>query len=169
MAGANNDYPLMDGFAPSWADISASIYGEDLDILVKHLKSVSGGSTLEPGTQLLGGRPYATSVGSSSHEGKLSLYAIGAQIFMRGLKNAAVAKGFVRDGGIVQVGLVHFDLDYRFTPPGTSSIFERSLRGCRLVGISEAPAEGSDPLVIEYTLSVTDRTEMVDGVQVALI
>jgi len=170
MAGANNEYPLLDGFAPSWADINFKIQAQDVALLTaRDVKSVTSGSAVEVGTQLAGGRVKQTTTGAITHEGAFTLYLSGAQIFERSLKEAAIAQGLVRDGGVVQISLVFFQFDYLFTPPNTTEIWERRLLGCRLLSDNEAPAEGTDATTVDYKIHVTDRHKLVDGVRIALL
>jgi len=170
MAGANNEYPLLDGFAPSWADCTLKIQPSGVALVTaRDMKSINSGSTVEVGTQMAGGRPRQTTVGAVSHEGSFTLYLTGAQIFERALKDAAVAAGYVRDGGVVQLSLVQFQIDYVFTPPGTTAIFERRMKGCRLLSDAEAPAEGTDATTVDYKVFVTERVKIVDGVECALL
>jgi len=75
----------------------------------------------------------------------------------------------VRDGGVVQVSLVFFQVDYLFTPPGSVEIIERRLKGCRLLSDNEAPAEGTDATTVDYKIHVTERVKVVDGVEIALL
>jgi hypothetical protein len=170
MAGANNEYPLLDGIAPSWADISAKIQATGVALFrAKDLKSLNSGSTVEVGVQQRGGRPYQTTFGALSHEAGLTLYMSAALRLKRTLKDAALAQGLVRDGNIAQISLVFFQIDYAFTPPGTVEIFERRLRGCRLLSDTESYSEGTDPATVDYKLHVTERLWVVDGVEVSLL
>jgi hypothetical protein len=170
MAGANNEYPLLDGFAPSWADCTLKIQATGVSLLTaRDIKSINSGSTVEVGTQMAGGRPKQTTSGSVSHEGSFTLYLSGALLFERALKDAAVAAGFVRDGGVAQLSLVHFQIDYVFTPPGSTQIWERRMKGCRLLSDAEAPAEGTDATTVDYKVFVTERVKLVDGVECALL
>lgn len=170
MAGANNDYPILDGFAPSWADFTLKIQPSGVALLTsRDVKSLTSGSTVEVGVQNAGGRPKQTTVGSSSHEGSFTLYLTGAQIFERAIKEAAEAAGFTRDGGVVQLSLVHFQIDYLFTPPGSSAIWERRMKGCRLLSDAEAPSEGTDATTVDYKVYVTERVKIIDGIECALL
>jgi hypothetical protein len=170
MAGANNDYPLLDGIAPSWADFSLKIQPSGVALVTaKDVKSFSSGSTVEVGTQMAGGRPKQVTTGSLGHEASMTLYLSGAQVFERALWNAAQAAGYTRDGGVVQISLVRFQIDYLFTPPGTDDVWERRLKGCRLLTDSEAPSEGNDATTVDYTLFVLERVKVIDGVEVALL
>lgn len=170
MAGANNDYPILDGVAPSWADFVLRIQPSGVALVTaKDVKSLSSGSSVEVGTQMAGGRPKRVTTGSLGHECSITLYLSGAQVFERALKDAAVAAGYVRDGGVAQISLVRFQIDYLFTPPGTDDIWERRLKGCRLLTDSEAPAEGTDATTVDYTFFVMERTKIIDGVEVSLL
>lgn len=170
MAGANNDFPILDGIAPSWADFVIKIQPTGASLLnSKDCKSLSSGSTREIGVQMAGGRVKQTTVGSLTHEGSMTLYLSGAVVFERALKEAAEAAGYTRDGGVVQIGLVTFQVDYLFTPPGTTDIWERRLKGCKLLSDSEAPAEGTDATTVDYTFHVTERVKIVDGVEISIL
>jgi len=170
MAGANNEYPLYDGFAPSWADFILKLQPTGVALLTaRDVKSLNSGSTVEVGTQMAGGRPRQSTVGSISHEASMTLYLSGAQSFERLLKEAAIAAGYVRDGGVAQLSLVQFQIDYLFTPPGSVAIWERRLKGVRLLSEVEAPAEGTDATTCDYKLFVTERVKVIDGVECALL
>lgn len=170
MAGANNAFPLLDGFAPSWADVALTISASGVAALdVKDFKSINSGSTVEVGVQSAGGRPRQTTYGAVAHESGFTLYLSGAQKFERMLKDAALAGGLVRDGGVAQLSLVIFGLTYFFTPVGSAEIWERRLKGCRVLSDPEAPAEGTDATTVDYTLYVTERVKVIDGVEYALL
>jgi hypothetical protein len=170
MAGANNEYPLFDGFAPSWADFTLKIQPIGVALVTaRDVKSLNSGATVEVGTQMAGGRPRQSTVGSISFEASMTLYLSGAVQFERALKEAALASGYVRDGGVAQLSLVQFQIDYLFTPPAAVSIIERRLKGVRLLSEIEAPAEGTDATTVDYKLYVTERVKLVDGVQCALL
>ena len=170
MAGANNEFPILDGFAPSWADVTLKIKPDGASVLTaRDIKSISRGRSVDVGIQMAGGRTKRSTVGSSSNEAGFVLYYSGSQAFMRALKDAAIAEGLVRDGNVAQVSLVFFQVDYIFTPPGSSEIIERRLKGCRLLSDTESPAEGTDALTVEYKLFVTESVEVIDGVEVALL
>jgi hypothetical protein len=170
MAGANNEFPILDRVTPSWADFVLKIQPSGASLLTaRDVKSLTSGSTLEIGLQLAGGRVKQTTTGSASHEASMTLYLSGARAFEKALKEAAETAGYTRDGGVVQIGLVFFQVDYLFTPPGTDEIWERRLKGCRLLSDTEAPSEGTDATTVDYTLHVTERVKVVDGVEVAII
>lgn len=169
MAGANNDFPILDGIAPSWADVVLKITPAGASLItVRDVKSISSGSTVEVGTQLAGGRPKDVTTGQLGHEGSFTLYLSGAQQFERALMNAAVSANLTRQG-IAQISLVRFQIDYLFTPPGAVEIIERRLKGCRLLSDSEAPAEGTDATTVDYTIFIPERVKVIDGVEVALL
>lgn len=170
MAGANNDYPLLDGFSPSWADAIVKISPDGAPVLrADDIKSINSGSTVEVGIAKAGGRPKSTTVGELSHEASMTLYYTAAVAFERALKNAAVAAGLTRNGGVAQLSLVFFSITYMFTPPGSSEIYERRLKGVRLLSDSDSASEGTDALTVEYKLHVTERVKVVDGVEVSLL
>ena len=170
MAGGNNDYPILDGYAPSWADFAVKIQATGVSLLTaRDIKSLTSGSTVDVGVQKAGGRPKQTTVGEITHECSMTLYLTGARLFEAALKDAAVAAGYVRSGGVAQTSLVQFQLDYVFTPPGTSEIWERRLKGCRVLSDTEAPAEGTDATTVDYKIYVTERVKLVGGVEVSLL
>ena len=170
MAGANNEYPILDRIAPSWADVSCKMQPLGGSLLVtRDFKSINSGATLDIGSQMAGGRVKQTTFGQLSNTFSFTLYLSGAQQFEKSLRDAAIAAGYVRDGGVVQIGLVFFQFDYLFTPPGSDDIYERRLKGCRLISDAEASAEGTDAMTVDYTAFVTERVKVIDGVEYALI
>ena len=170
MAGANNDYPILDKIAPSWADVTCKVQPLNGSLLVtRDFKSINSGATLDIGVQMAGGRVKQTTVGSLTNTFSFTLYLSGAQAFEKALRDVATTAGYVRDGGVVQIGLVFFQFDYLFTPPGSDDIFERRLKGCRLMSDAEASAEGTDAMTVDYTAFVTERVKVIDNVEYALI
>ena len=121
---ANNDFPLYNGVAPSWADVEVLISGLDMPLLQSEdVKAVNTSATVEVGTQYAGGRPKARTTGQASYEASLTLYRSGYDKLLRGLQAAAEAKGYVR-GDLARISLVNFNVTLRHTPPGSDAIFE---------------------------------------------
>lgn len=162
---ANNDYPVLDGVAPSWADIIVRL-SPALGALIetKDIKAINTNATVEVGEQRAGGRVIKRTTGSSKYEGSLTLYREGAQKMLRGLKGAAPKRGNQRI-----ITLVHFGIQIQHTPPGSLEIYERRLKGCRIIGAALNGAEGTDADVVEVPLSIIEIVDMIDGEEVVLL
>lgn len=166
---ANNDYPVIDGIAPSWADLVCSIAPTDAPLIdMKAIQSINTGVTVEVGQQRAGGRMMKRTTGSRNDEASATFYYDGYIQLLRGLKNAALAAGFTR-GNQAIVGLVSFSLQIQYTPPGAVEIFETRLKGCRLLGRNLNGSEGTDPIVPDVTLSPAEIVDLIDGVEVILL
>jgi hypothetical protein len=162
---ANNDYPVLDGVAPSWADVkvTASPTGAPL-IEMKDIKSVNTGATVEVGTQKAGGRVIKRTVGESSYEASMVLYREGYQKLLRGLKGLAPSRGNTK-----VISLVHFGVAFQHTPPGSTEIYEVRIKGCRLTGRALNSAEGTDADEVEVTLNPAEVVDVIDGEEVAIL
>ena len=162
---ANNDYPVLDGIAPSWADakVTATATGVSL-IEVKDIKSINTGSTVEVGDQKAGGRVIKRTVGEASNEASMVLYREGYQKLLRGLKALAPLRGNTR-----VISLVHFGVSFQFTPPGSAEIYETRIKGCRITGRALNGSEGTDAAEVEVTLNPIEVVDVIDGEEVALL
>ena len=144
---ANNDYPVLDGIAPSWADakVTATATGVSL-IEVKDIKSIK------------------RTVGEASNEASMVLYRDGYQKLLRGLKALAPLRGNTR-----VISLVHFGVSFQFTPPGSAEIYETRIKGCRITGRALNGSEGTDAAEVEVTLNPIEVVDVIDGEEVALL
>lgn len=163
----NQDYPILDGIAPSWADvqISCSIYDGAL-LEVKDIQAINTSRTVEIGKQrgASGGRTKRRTVGQSDEEASMTLYRTGHKALIRALASVAPVRGNER-----LISLVHFDIQYQYSPPGSVEIYERKILGCRVIGDTMNDTEGSDPQVVEVPLSVIKIVDVEDGVEIVLI
>jgi hypothetical protein len=163
----NNDYPIYNGIAPSWADFSLKISGTDITLIeMKDISAVNTSRTVEVGEQrgASGGRVMSRTTGSSSQEASVTLYKSGLIQLYRGLLAAAPVRGNQK-----VISLVHFDMHLQWTPAGSVEIFDRRVKGCRVIGDTMNGAEGTDADQVEVPLSVIQIVDMVDGFEVVLL
>lgn len=160
------DNPILDGICPSWVDIEVRVKGILGGSLLKlgDIKAISSGSTVEVGEQREGGRVIQRTAGSVGHEAIWTLYASGYLKMQRALLPIAPLRG-----NQALISLVHFSIQILWTPPGSSDVFERRLKGCRLLGNKNDGAEGNDPSVYEMPLSPLEIADVVDGVEIVMI
>lgn len=163
----NNEYPVLDGMAPSYADIAVTcklINGPLLEI--KDIAAINTNSTLEIGEQrgASGGRVLRRTTGSKTDEASWTLYRTGYQKLLRALVSVAP-----RRGNQCLVSLVHFDVVVQHTPPGDEEIYEYRLKGCRVSGRALNAAEGTDAEQAEIPLSVGELVDIIDGQEVVLL
>lgn len=163
----NNEYPVLDGVAPSWADIivRATPAGAPL-IEMKDIAAINTGTTVEVGEQrgASGGRVIKRTTGSVSYEASLTLYRSGYQKLLRALAAIAPVRGNQK-----AVSFVQFQIQVQHTPPNSDEIFEYRLKGCRMLGRSMNSAEGVDADQVEVTLSVLEIADMIDGAEVVAL
>jgi len=162
----NNEYPILDGIAPSWGDMSVKISGTEIALLeMKDINAINTNMTLEDGEQRnAGGRVVRRTVGQDTNECSLTLYRFGVQNLYRGLLANAP-----RRGNQALISLVFFDIDYQHTPPGTDEIFQRVVYGCRVKGSAMNAALGTDAQTVEMPIGCAKIADIVDGVEVVLI
>lgn len=163
----NNEFPVLDGIAPSWADIivRATPAGAPL-IDMKGIKSISTGTVVEVGEQrgASGGRVLKRTTGSKTDEASSTVYRDEYQKLIRNLAAIAPKRGNQRI-----VSLVHFGMQCQHTPPGSSEIFEFRIKGCRLLGRTLASEEGNDADTVDLTLNPIEIADMIDGVEVVFL
>lgn len=165
LRAANNEFPVIDGIAPSWADVVVKISPTGAALIeMKDIKSVNSSRSVEVGTQKGGGRVMKRTTGDSSQEASMTLYYDGYIKLLRGIKGLAPLRGNTR-----LVSLVTFDIQVQYTPPGSVEIFDRRWKGCRIIGDTANGAEGTDANEVEVPLSVIEIVDIVDGEEVALL
>ena len=166
---ANNDFPLYNGVAPSWADMVCRVQGLDASLIeLEDLQAINTSSTVEVGMQRKGGRPNRTTTGQLSNEASLTFYRTGFEKFVSGLASAADAKGLTR-GPQKRVSLVAFNLQYLHTPPGTDDIYEVQLNGCRYLARTLNGSEGTDADLVEVALNVKEIVDVIGGEPIVLL
>lgn len=161
-----NHYPVLDGIAPSWADIIVRVGAAGIPLLdVEDIAAINSGATVEVGSQRApGGRVVKRTTGASSFEASLTLYRSGYQKLLRGLKALAPLTGNRRS-----LTVVHFGIQVQHTPPNDVEIYEYRMKGCRILGRNLNGAEGTDADQVEVPLSVIDIVDMIDGEEVAIL
>lgn len=158
-------YPVVDGVAPAWADIAVRLTPTGGELIpMGAIQALTTGTNVELGEQREGGRVVKRTRGDVSYEASMTLYADGWQQLLRGLAAQAT-----NDGNRLLVGLTPILINVQWTPPGSNEIFEKRLKGCRIIGESEDSAEGTDAAVIELTLSPLEIVRVIDGQEYALI
>jgi hypothetical protein len=151
-------YPILDGIAPSWADIKVRASGDGVPLIeMGDIQSISTGTTVEVGEQREGGVLIKRTTGSVSLEASWTLYASGYQKFLRGLR----AKMPVRNGQRL-ISLVSFNIVVQWTPPGSTEILEYRIKGCRGLGRKMDSSEGTDAQLVELPLSPMQICDVVD-------
>jgi hypothetical protein len=165
--GINNEYPIVDGVAVSWADIAVTItpIGGALAKTVD-ISAIHTGRSVEVGYQrgATGGRKKKRTTGQSDEEASITFYRDGFQAFYRALAKIAPARG-----NQLVVGLVVFGVQMQWTPLGSVEIFERRVKGARIIGDTIDGAEGSDADTVEVPLSVMEIVDIIDGKEVVLL
>jgi hypothetical protein len=162
----NNEFPILDGIAPSFGDLSCVIRGTSIAALkMNDINAISTNSTRERGEQRnAGGVVVRRTVGQSSRESSLTLYRHGVQNLWRNLIVGAQALGLVQ-GNQALIALVPFTIDYKHSPPGSDEIFQRILRGCMVDGAAMNSAVGTDAQTVEIPINTIQIVDVVDGVE----
>lgn len=162
----NNEYPTLDGIAPSWADVKVRGNSGGTLIEMVDIAAVNTGVTVEVGEQVgaSGGRKLKTTTGKETPEASITLYRSGFQNFLRALKARAPLRGNQR-----LISLVHFDIQFMHTPPGSDEIFEVRIMGCRVVGRTMNDAEGTEAQKVEVPLNVKYIADMIDDEEVVML
>lgn len=160
----NNEYPVLDGMAPSFADITVKAKPNGAALIdMVDIAAINTNTTVEVGEQrgASGGRVLRRTTGSVSYEASITLYRSGYQKLIRALKDIATTRGNQK-----RVSPVAFDITVQHTPPGDVEIYEYRLKGCRLLGRTMNSAEGTDAETVEVPLSVGEIVDVIDGEEV---
>ena len=159
---ANNQYPVLNGITPSWADIQVTVEGSDQPLIERFdIAAINSSATVEVGEQRAGGRVIKRTTGSVSCEAAMTLYRPGYMKLLRGLIAAMPTRGAQR-----LARFAHFNITYQFTPEGDTEIYERRIKGCFISGSSESAAEGTDASQIEVSLNPLEVVDVIDGEEV---
>jgi hypothetical protein len=134
------------------------------------VNAVHTGRSNERGKQYgaMGGRLRRRTSGQVSQEASVTCYKSGFQPFLRTLKNAGLALGYVR-GNQVAIGKVHFGMNLMWTPDQDTEIYERRVKGCSYLGDTVDASEGTDADTVECPLDVAEIADVIDGVEVVLL
>jgi hypothetical protein len=164
---AAQEYPTLNDYAPSWADIQTTFTvdgGSALDMI--DYKGIKWSSSVEVGTQrgASGGRVMKRTTGAKTDEASATLYRSG----LRKLIRALMAKGTTR-GNQVAIGTVAFDILIQHSPPGDPEIYVEKLKGCRLLKIDRTMTEGVDAEEVEVDLNPIEVVQIIDGKEVVLL
>lgn len=160
------DYPVLDGIAPSWADINVRVSPNGGNLIeMGDISAINTGSTVEIGEQKEGGRVIKRTRGSSKYEAGWTLYASGYQKLLRGLVAAAPSNA----KGQKLLSLAHFLVHVIWTPPGSTDLLEYKIKGCRVLGRTVDSSEGDDAQQIEMSLSTIEVVDVIDGVEVIMV
>lgn len=164
---SSNEFPIFDGIAPSWADLQIKVKGKSTPLLdMRDVKEIKTGSTIEVGEQrsVGSGILIKRTTGSKKDEASWVLYHSGWMKLLRNLKSMAPLRRGKR-----ALSLVHFDVQYLWTPPGDVDIFETRMKGCRIIGRNLDGAEGVDATTLEIPLSPIEIADFLDGEEVVLL
>jgi hypothetical protein len=162
---ANNDFPVLDGISPSWADIIMKMAAPGAPVFeCKDIKAVNTGVSIEVGEHRRGGRLYKRTTGSSKSDGSITVYRDAWDQWLENIGSLMPTRGNQRI-----YGLVHFGLQIQHTPPGSVKIFERRLKGCRIMGSTFNGSEGIDADVIEIPLSIVEIADVIGGVEYVIL
>jgi hypothetical protein len=163
---AQQEFPLLNGVEPSWADASIKFTVYDGETISSaDIAGLDVSDSLDIGvTRGTGAQKRKRTTGQEDNECTLKLYRSG----YRALVRAIMAKAPTRNGQ-KQVGLVLFDIFYDHTPPGETDIFKLRVLGCRIAGRSFSGAEGSAADQVEVPVNCMKIVEIIDGEEVVLV
>jgi hypothetical protein len=163
---ASQDYAVLDGISPSWADITVKLSGSGLVLLEQNdIAAISSSRSVEIGEQRApGGRVMKRTAGAPSCEASWTLYFEGYQRMLETLLAQAP-----RRGNEAKISLVPFNIEIQWTPFGSSRIFHRRIKGCRVMGDTIAAAEGTDAQQVEVPLNPLVVADVINGVEVVML
>lgn len=162
---ANNDYPILDGIAPSFCDIIVKIAAPGAPTLdVKDIKSINTNCSVSVGSAVAGGRVKRRTSGSSKYEASMTVYRHAWHEFLLGMKDLMPKRGNQRI-----ISLVHFGIQVFHTPPGAVDIFEFRIKGCRVMGRVINGSEGDDADVVEVALNPIEIVDVIGGEEYVIL
>lgn len=163
-------YPTLNGNAPSWADIEITInVGGGVTLKNIDIKSIKWSSKVERGEQrgASGGRVIKRTTGSITHEGSWEIYKSGIKAIIGAI---AAAPGVRTRGASKLVSLVDFDISIAHDTPGDPDIVREVMQGCRLTSFESSMAEGNDAEIVPMDLApIRNFIVLADGTTVELL
>jgi hypothetical protein len=161
----SNDYPVLDGIAPSWADVTLKIAATGAPVLdTRDFKSINTSRSLEVGEKRMGGRVLEFTTGSLGQEASITFYQAGYDKLLDAFSAIAPKRG-----DEYLISLVHFNLDLQFSVPGSVKVYQRLVEGCRIAGDTLNPSEGTDANSIEVPIKCKVIADIVNGKRCVLL
>lgn len=162
---ANNQYPVYNGVAPSWADISVNVSPDGGSILdLADIQEISTSSAIEVGTVEAGGRVIKRTTGAVKYEASMKLTHEGAVKLCRALAALAPSRGNVK-----LLRFVHFSVQIQWMPEGSTETFEQRIKGCFYAGKDLSSAKGTDATMVDVKLNPLEIVDVIDGEEVAAL
>lgn len=166
-AATSQEYPLLNGYAPSWADIITTINVQDgptiKDIDYAELKWSSKVSFGEQ-RGASGGRVIAQTTGSQKDEGSCVYYKSGLWRLLDVLADVAPVRGNQR-----AVSAVRFNITILHTPYGSDVVYHEFMRGCRLASFESSMKEGDEAEQVPMDLAPMQTGWIVNGKEIVLL
>lgn len=163
-----NDFPLFDGVAPSWADLSAKIAKNGARLFeAKDIAAINTGTQVTIGKQRgVGSIIRKRTTGSVAHTASIDFYRDGYDAAMRILAGFAPRRGLQ-----AKVSLVVFDITYQWTPEADFRIYETRLKGVRLLGRDLNSTEGDDADQVSVPIDVMQIVDVdpLTGTEIAYL
>lgn len=159
---ANESFPQINGFAPSWADVifRTGPVAQDgtprIQVATELIKSINTSSSLDVGRRMAGGRPMARTTGQASLEASVTFYREGFDQFLESLREE-----MPRRGNLYIYGLVTLNATLQFKLPTSNDLYVTLVQGCRILGRTLNTAEGTDASEVEVPL---DPIEIIDQI-----
>ncbi len=168
----NNSYPVLDGIAPSWADITVKVQATGAPLLrMEQISAMSGARKVEVGSQegASGGREMKRTTGKVTNETSITLYRDGYEDFIEMLAAIAANTPGLQRGNELLISLVHFDVQILHTPPLSQRIYERRWYGVRVLGDTLAHKEGVEADTVDIPVSTIKIADMSKGKEVVML
>jgi hypothetical protein len=159
----SNEFPTLNGVAPSWADIEGPsfIIQGGPTIKTPDIAAIKWEESIEVGAVrgTNGGRKTKRTSGQGDCSAGITFYLDGWKIIRDALAAVATLKN------LSGYGKVPFDVVFQYTPPGDdAAIHTLKIVAARVVKVSGNPQEGADADKIETDLNIM-RVEQ-DGVSI---
>lgn len=165
--GLNNEYPVIDGIAPSWSDIIIKISPKGAPLIsATQIKSIKRSRKVSIGKQrgAAGGNVIKRTTGAVDYELSAEFYRDGWNEFLEKIVDLAPSRGNQR-----AISLVHFGVQVQHTPIGSTRIFEWRAKGVRTIGDEHAAAEGTDADLVAVTFDAIQIVDMIKGKEVVFL
>jgi hypothetical protein len=164
---ANQAYPSLNGFAPSWADIKVTFTVDGGDVIeMTDIAGIKYGTKGEVGEQggAGGGRPLVRTYGEAKYEASMTLYRSGHRQLQKALAGQADSRGNQKI-----IGAVAFDILIQHSVIGDSEIYVTKIKACRYMGVDDDMKEGTEADKVEVSLSTIEIVHIIDGEEIVLL
>jgi hypothetical protein len=183
-----SDFPLINGEAPSWADVQLIVSPPRLAVggaagaaiggavtavagalagslaAIKMVQAINTGVSVETETVHVGGVPVAETTGQLTNSASVVFYRAGYQDLLTRVSLIAPMRGAQK-----VLRSVVFDMNYQYSLPGSVSIYETRIKNLFLTGREMNDSQGNAAQLVTVNIKPRQIVDVINGVEVTYL